>query len=270
MTKVDTSININTTILPGTGTIVCANIALLCRIFAQVQSITEATHDNHPTPFLYSAAVQLGTKITLKAIHNATYGNSEQTILLSYSVLACLDTIIMCLGKEAHNPDLLRLARQDSWERAHSERFAAAHHALILCLRQIDATATGGALLPQTLLYQASDHKQKRDDETIFVAAKRLKLTPHDMPHTGRPQSILQEIHHKTHHHTDHRHHAMTANITGGRITPIALGISFMQQRGTCPCPRATGNDSSGIPPARTVVPAHPVPDSTRPGQRPT
>lgn len=130
MTQVDASININTTVLIGTGTIVCANVALLCRIFAQVQSITDATHDSHLTPFLYSAAVQLGTKITSKAIHNATYRNSEQTILLLYSVLACLDTIIMCLRKEAHNPDMLRLARQDSWEQAHSEHFAAAHHAL--------------------------------------------------------------------------------------------------------------------------------------------
>ncbi len=153
LTKVDMTININAAVLTGTGTIVCANVALLCCIFAQVQSITKATHNSHPTPFLYSAAVQLGTKIASKQIHDATYGNTKQTILLSYSVLACLDTIIMCLGKEAHNPNMLRLARQDSWQWAHSKQFAAVYHALNLCLQQLDLTTTGGALLPQTMLY---------------------------------------------------------------------------------------------------------------------
>lgn len=188
MTKVDTSIIIKTTVLAGTGTIVCANVALLCRIFAAVQSITEEMHDDHPTPFLYSAAVQLGTKITSKAIHDATYGNSKQKILLLYSVLACLDMIIMRLGKEAHNPNLLWLACQDSWEQVHLERFAAAHHALTLCLQLLDATATGGALLPQTMLYQSSDHKQTHDDENLYAAAKRLKLMPHNTTSHSKPR----------------------------------------------------------------------------------
>lgn len=186
LTKVDTSININTTVLTGRGTIVCANVALLCHIFAQVQSITAATHDSHPTPFLYSAAIQLGTKITSKQIHNATYKNSKITILLSYSVLACLDTIIMHLGKEAHNPDMICLACQDSWEWAHSNQFAAAHHTLTFCLQQLNTTATGGGLLPQTMLYQNSDHKRKRNDSNLYAAAKRLELVPSDTPNHSR------------------------------------------------------------------------------------
>ncbi len=63
-TKVDTTINVNTTVLPTTGTIVCANVSLLCRAFAHVQSTDASTHDSHPTPFLYSATIQLGTKRT--------------------------------------------------------------------------------------------------------------------------------------------------------------------------------------------------------------
>ncbi len=35
LTKVDTTININTTVLPQTGLLVCSNIFLLCCTFAQ-------------------------------------------------------------------------------------------------------------------------------------------------------------------------------------------------------------------------------------------
>ncbi len=86
-------------------------------------------------------------------------------MLLSFTVLTCLDTIATNIGKEAFNPDMLRQARQDSWGLATSARFAAADCALTSCLNLLDLTATGGALLPQNTLYQASDHKRRRDDE---------------------------------------------------------------------------------------------------------
>ncbi len=100
LTKADKNINVNTTVIP----IFCANVSLLCRAFAQVQSIDTSAHDTQPTPFLYSAAVQLGTKITLQLLQEAVYGNTKQTILLSYMALSCLDTIAMNIGKEASTP----------------------------------------------------------------------------------------------------------------------------------------------------------------------
>ncbi len=103
----DTNININTMVLPNTGTIVCANVSLLCRAFAHDQSIDASAHDTHPTPFLYSAAVQLGRKIMSRLLQDAVNGNKEQTILLLYTTLSCLDTIAMNIGKEASNPDMI-------------------------------------------------------------------------------------------------------------------------------------------------------------------
>ncbi len=103
--KVDTVININTTVLPQTGLFVCANIVLLCRAFAQVQSTSPTATDVHPTPFLFSAAIKLGNIITSQSLQDAIAGNSEQTSLVLYTVLECLDTITMCIRKEASNPD---------------------------------------------------------------------------------------------------------------------------------------------------------------------
>ncbi len=186
LTKVDTNININTTVLPTTGTIVCANVSLLCRAFATVQSADTASHDTHPTPYLYSAAVQLATKITSRQMQEAVYGNSDQAMLLLFTVLTCLDTIATNIGKEAFNPDMIRQARQDSWSPTVSARFAAADRALTSCLNLLDLAATGGALLPQNALYLASDHKRRRDDDHFYTVAKQLKLAPQDTPSERR------------------------------------------------------------------------------------
>ncbi len=75
------------------GTIVCANVSLLCHAFAHVQSIDASAHNSHPTPFLYCAAVQLGTKITSRLLQEAVYGDTDQSIFLSYTAPSCLDTI---------------------------------------------------------------------------------------------------------------------------------------------------------------------------------
>ncbi len=185
LTKVDTNININTTVLPQMGTIICANVSLLCRAFAHVQSIDASSHDMHPTPFLYSTAVQLGTKLTLRLLQDAVYGNAEQTILLLYMAISCLDTITMNIGKEASNPDMTRWAHLDSWDQAPSKRFAAADRALKACLNQLNLTAMAGALLPQTMLYKASNQKRQCNDNKLFAAAKQLEIAPHNMPNHG-------------------------------------------------------------------------------------
>ncbi len=64
LTKVDKTININATVLPQTGLYVCTNTVLLCRTFAQVQSILPVDDSSHPTPFLFNAAMKLGDIIT--------------------------------------------------------------------------------------------------------------------------------------------------------------------------------------------------------------
>ncbi len=79
-------------------------------------------------------------------------------------------------------------ARLDSWGQAPSKRFTAADHALTACLNQLNLTAMAGVLLPQTMLYKASDQKQQRSDNKFFAAAKRLKLGPHDAINHGQPQ----------------------------------------------------------------------------------
>ncbi len=68
--QVDTTININTTILPQAGLFVCTNIVLLYHAFAQVQSTTTAADDNHPTPSLFSAAIKLGDNITSQPLQD--------------------------------------------------------------------------------------------------------------------------------------------------------------------------------------------------------
>ncbi len=168
----DTNINVNTTVLPQTGTIVCANVSLLCHKFAHIQSIDASAHDMHPPPFLYSAAVQLGTKITSRLLQEAVYGNTEQRILLSYMAISCLDTTTMNIGKEASNPNMTQQACLDSWNQAPFKQFAVADRALTACLNQLDLTAMAGALLLQTMLYKASDQKQQCDDDKLFAAAK--------------------------------------------------------------------------------------------------
>ncbi len=64
LTKVDTTININATLLLQTGLLVCTNTVLLCRTFAQVQSTSPADNSSHPTPFLCNAAMKLRDIIT--------------------------------------------------------------------------------------------------------------------------------------------------------------------------------------------------------------
>ncbi len=103
----DTNINVNTIVLPNTGTIICTNVSLLCRAFTNIQSIDSLAHDTHPTSFLYSTAVQLGSKITLWILLDALYGNTEQTILLLYTALLFLDIIVINIGKEACIPDMI-------------------------------------------------------------------------------------------------------------------------------------------------------------------
>ncbi len=93
----------------------------------------------------------------------------------------------MTIGKEASNPDMTRKACLDTWHQAPSKQFAMADQALTACLNQLNLTATAGALLPQTMLYQASGQKQRRNNDNLFAAAKQLKITPHDTPNHGRP-----------------------------------------------------------------------------------
>jgi hypothetical protein len=177
LSKVDTSINVNTTIIPSTGLHVCANIVLLCRVFAQVQSESATDDATHPTPFLFQAASELASHISTRELRETVAGNSEQAALVSYVTIACLDTIAACIGKEAMNLDMLRQARQDDWVSAPSLRFTAAHNALENCIQHITLAATGGAIFMPTMLYLDSDQKRRRDEDRMLATAKRLKLT---------------------------------------------------------------------------------------------
>ncbi len=114
LTKVDTTININATMLPQMGLFVCTNTVLLCCTFAQVQSTLNDNNTSNPIPFLFNTAMKLGDIITSQPLQDAIAGQSEQTLLTLYTVLACLDTIATRNGKEASNPDMLRNARQDN------------------------------------------------------------------------------------------------------------------------------------------------------------
>ncbi len=102
----------------------------------------------------------------------------------------------MNIGKEASNPNMTQQARLNTWKQTHLERFAAADRALTAWLNQLYLTATTGALLPQTILYQASDHKRRHDNDKLFAATKRLKIAPHKPIHTGqRPTTTGNPIH---------------------------------------------------------------------------
>ncbi len=113
LTKVDKTININATVLPQMGLFICANTVLHCHTFVQVQSTSPAIDSAHPTPFLFNAAMRLGDIITSQPLQDTILGHSKQTLLVSYTDLACLDTITMCFGKEASNLDMLWNARHD-------------------------------------------------------------------------------------------------------------------------------------------------------------
>ncbi len=132
--KVDTMININTTVLPQTGLFVCANIVLLHCTFAQVQSTSPADNHAHPTPFLFDAAMKRGDIITSQPLQDTISGHSKQTLLVLYTVLACLDTIATCIAKEASYPDILQNACQEEWSCSTLVCFAAANRALVTTL----------------------------------------------------------------------------------------------------------------------------------------
>ncbi len=107
LTKVDTTININATLLLQTGLLVCTNTVLLCCTFAQVQCTLDVDTNSHPIPFFFTTAMKLRNSITSQLLQDAISGHSEQALFVSYTVLACLNTITTCIRKEASNPDML-------------------------------------------------------------------------------------------------------------------------------------------------------------------
>ncbi len=79
----------------------------------------------------------------------------------------------MNIGKEASNLNMTRKTCLDTWDQAASKLFTAADLALTACLNQLNLTATAGALLPQTMLYKASDEKRLRNNNKLFVGPKK-------------------------------------------------------------------------------------------------
>lgn len=73
----DTAININATILPTIGLTVCANLVLLCHIFAQVQSDLVQNNDVHPAPIVFKVALEIASHITQQQLCETIVGNSE-------------------------------------------------------------------------------------------------------------------------------------------------------------------------------------------------
>ncbi len=100
--KVDTTININTSVLPQTRLFVCSNMVLLCHTFVQVHSTSTVNNSIHHTPSLFTAAMKLGDIITLQSLQGATLGSSKQTILVLYM------TLLLCvLGKKHQTRSLV-------------------------------------------------------------------------------------------------------------------------------------------------------------------
>ncbi len=108
-----------------TNRTVCLCQHILCRTFAQVQSTLDVDTISHPTPFLFTTAMKLGDIITSQPLQVAIAGHSKQTLLVLYTVLACLEMIATCIGKEASNPDVLQM---------HAETIG--HHPNLLGLQQ--------------------------------------------------------------------------------------------------------------------------------------
>lgn len=198
--KVDTTININTTILPSTGLAVCANMVLLCCIFTQVQSDSIMDDNSHPTPFVFKAASTLASHITHQQLGETVAGNSEQAILPSYMVIACLDTIASNIGKEAANLTMICKACWDNWTAMPFAPFGAEYDALNTCIPQIKLASTGGVTFHPTMLYLNSEQKRKRDDKRMLAAAKQLKLMPGE-PHTGGQAGLGKPTNHSNNPH---------------------------------------------------------------------
>ncbi len=93
-------------------------------------------------------------------------------MLVLLTVLACLDTIATCIGKEASDLYILWNAKQDTWLYSTSARFVTANRALTTCLQLLNLPATGGNMLPSMLLYHYLDQKQKCDNDKILAATK--------------------------------------------------------------------------------------------------
>ncbi len=192
----------------------CANVFLLCWVFAKVKRTSPTYGKNHPTPFLYHVAMTLGDTITSHLLQDAVSGNSKQVIIISYAVLACLNTVATCIGKEATNPDMTGTARGNSCTSTASKQFAAASKALAFLLQQLELTALGGALFPKTLLYKDLDQKRKQDNNKILSAAKQLKLLTHK--------------HHPPQRHGSKWNNTAAPALTINHPTPINLGNGTM------------------------------------------
>ncbi len=226
LTKVDTNINVNTTVLPHMGTIVCPNISLLCRVFSYAQSIDTSAHDTHPIPFLYSAAVQLGSKITSWLLQDAVYSDTEQTILLLYTALSCLDTIVTNIGKEASNPNMIQQAHQESRDQAPSKQFTSANCALIACLNQLDLIAIVGAFLPHTMLYKVSNAMMTNSLQQPSNSKLHHTTCPTMFNHTGKaPQPTTLQDFQTTNPPIDHPHCKPTADMEHKETTLTTLKI---------------------------------------------
>ncbi len=111
LTKMDITIDINPTVLPQMGLFMCANMVLF-HTFAQVQSTSPEYNSFHPTPFLVNAAMSWGT--SSPCCHSRTQ-LQDTASKPSLTVLACLNSIVTCTGKEASNMDKLQNAHQENW-----------------------------------------------------------------------------------------------------------------------------------------------------------
>ncbi len=163
---------------------VCKHCLTLLHICSSPKHLSQWQQQSpNPFPLLHSSTV--GRIITSQSCQDAISGDSKQTILVLYAIVACLDTIAACIGKEASNPYMLQTAQQDNCTTATSVHLSAATNALSNCLHQVDLVTMGGALLHPTMLYQDLDQKQKQDICKMFATTKRLKLVSTANPSGG-------------------------------------------------------------------------------------
>ncbi len=108
----------------------------------------------------------------------------EQADLLSFAVLACLDTIHKNVAKETLDPTPIWLACSNDWTNYPSKWFKMAQNALTPCLTSLDMTATGAMLLPSTLLYKDFDLKHKHKEQVMQSWVKKLYTLGHPTPTT--------------------------------------------------------------------------------------
>ncbi len=127
LNKIDTAAQVNTDILAAIGHTICANLVLLCRLFLEIQAENNA---NHLVPYLYKVTTQLCDVVTTLTLLDMAHG--EQADLVSFAVIACLDTIFVNIAKETTDPKSVSCACSNGWTSSPSKQFWAVQTALSL------------------------------------------------------------------------------------------------------------------------------------------